>query len=192
MTAMREGALIAPDAPDASKAPLPARITVRRAPLREPAYDDERDERDGAAAGRLQAGAPAQPMLPLELRPHRLRREVSPSAPRLTRRRELPDPQVWVHRLLVILLETRTGQRPLSQLAPYVSPSILAGLTEARDNGQWNARRVATLRTIRCCEPADGVAELAAVIEFGTRCRAIAVRLEGLGGRWRCTRLQIG
>jgi hypothetical protein len=45
---------------------------------------------------------------------------------------------------------------------------------------------------VRLCEPADEVAELSAVIQTGRRCRAVALRLEGTNGRWRCVRLQIG
>ena len=41
-------------------------------------------------------------------------------------------------------------------------------------------------------EPADGVAEVAAVLRIENRFRALALRLEGLDGRWRCVRLQIG
>jgi hypothetical protein len=49
-----------------------------------------------------------------------------------------------------------------------------------------------TIRSVRVCEPADGVAELSAVVQVGTRYRAVAARLEGLNGRWRCVRLQLG
>ena len=38
----------------------------------------------------------------------------------------------------------------------------------------------------------DGVVEAAATVRVGARYRAIAFRLEGLDGRWRCVRLQIG
>jgi hypothetical protein len=40
-------------------------------------------------------------------------------------------------------------------------------------------------------EPADGVAEVCAVVSHGERFRAIALRLEGIDGRWRCTVLQL-
>jgi transcription antitermination factor NusA-like protein len=48
------------------------------------------------------------------------------------------------------------------------------------------------LRSIRVGEPADGIAEISAVIRQGERHRAVAVRLEGIDGRWRCTALQLG
>jgi len=45
---------------------------------------------------------------------------------------------------------------------------------------------------VHIAEPIDGIAEVAAVVRVGDRFRAIAFRLEGLDGRWRCVRLQIG
>ena len=45
---------------------------------------------------------------------------------------------------------------------------------------------------IRVCEPVDGVAEVSAVAHRGGRAHAVAARLEGIDGRWRCTVLQIG
>jgi hypothetical protein len=45
---------------------------------------------------------------------------------------------------------------------------------------------------VRVFEPADGVAELSAVVQVGPRYRAVAARLEGRNGRWRCVRLQLG
>ena len=38
----------------------------------------------------------------------------------------------------------------------------------------------------------DGVAEVSAVAHRGGRAHAVAARLEGIDGRWRCTALQIG
>jgi hypothetical protein len=40
-------------------------------------------------------------------------------------------------------------------------------------------------------EPADGVVEATAVVVGGPRARAVALRLEGWDGRWRCTRLAL-
>jgi aerobic-type carbon monoxide dehydrogenase small subunit (CoxS/CutS family) len=48
------------------------------------------------------------------------------------------------------------------------------------------------VRTVRVCEPADGVAEACAVVIDGNRVRALALRLVGLDGRWRVEALQVG
>ena len=42
------------------------------------------------------------------------------------------------------------------------------------------------------CEPVNGVAEAAVVLQHGSRVRAVALRLEGQDGKWRVTALQIG
>jgi hypothetical protein len=41
------------------------------------------------------------------------------------------------------------------------------------------------------CEIDDGVAEVTAVIRRGARTLAVALRLEGIDGRWMCTALQM-
>jgi hypothetical protein len=48
------------------------------------------------------------------------------------------------------------------------------------------------VRSIRVGEPADGVAEVCAVIQRGRRYFATAARLEGFDGRWRCVALRLG
>jgi hypothetical protein len=45
---------------------------------------------------------------------------------------------------------------------------------------------------VHVCEPVDGVAEVSAVAHRGGRAHAVAARLEGVDGRWRCTAVQIG
>jgi hypothetical protein len=189
MTAMVNDSAL-PDA-DATPRPSTRPVTIRQAPTREPPYDDERgDERDDH---RHHSG-PMQPALPFEIWPHRLSRPRSWSAVRPTGRGALPDPVLWSRRLVVALLEVRAGRRPLAQLAPHLSPSVLAGLAEARLRGRWSTPQPGTLRTLRGCEPVDGVAEIAAVVELedGGRCQALAARLESLDNRWRCVRLQFG
>lgn len=48
------------------------------------------------------------------------------------------------------------------------------------------------VRSTRVCVLRDGVVEACAVVLDGPRVRAVALRLEGLDGRWRVTALQIG
>jgi hypothetical protein len=186
MTAMiNDQALAAPVSPNS---PAPRRVTVRPAARREPRFDDEQD---GPAQRVLSLNQP-EPMLPFAPCPDRLTSPRSWAAARPTGRSDLPDPQLWSRRLVIALLETRAGRRPLRQLAAHVSPSILAGLAESMQRGQWQASHPGAIRALRSCEPADGVAEIAAVIDMGARCQALAARIEGLDGRWRCVRLQFG
>ncbi len=53
-------------------------------------------------------------------------------------------------------------------------------------------RRPAIVRRVRVCEPADGIVEACAVVVSHGRVRALAIRLEGLDGRWLVTALTIG
>jgi hypothetical protein len=68
-----------------------------------------------------------------------------------------------------------------------------AGGTPARStSGNTAPLRRPRVGTVRVCQPADGVAEAAAVVHGPQRTRAIALRLEGLDGRWRVTVFQAG
>ena len=53
-----------------------------------------------------------------------------------------------------------------------------------------NRTRIHVGRAI-VCEPADGVAEATVLARWGGRTRAVAIRLEGIDGRWRCPVLAI-
>jgi hypothetical protein len=112
---------------------------------------------------------------------------------------ELPDARAWCARLAQAIVEVTAGARPVSQLRRWTSDCVYADLrrrvpTPARHEP---ARRLAhpsgppsrspTLRSMRVCEPADGVVEASLVVDRGRRAIALALRLEGADGRWRCT-----
>jgi hypothetical protein len=120
------------------------------------------------------------PMDPFEIQP--------------TGRDDLPGARAWATALLVTLVEVLAGQRPVGQLARMTSPSVLSGIRRdaARLSRLGRPGVPAQLKSVHLCEPADGVAEVAAVVFSEGRARAIAVRLEGLDGSWRCVRLAIG
>jgi len=165
-------------------------ITVRAAPRREPPFDDERPQRHLALVGPHDRPLPfAGPSR------RRLTERRDPFAVRPTSRGELPDPTAFGRRLLVAMLEALGGRRSLHQLSPHLSQRVYSGLAgDLERPGRvraWRSERP-VVRSVRVCEPADGIAEVSAVVQVGPRCRAIAARLEGLDGRWRCVRLQIG
>jgi Family of unknown function (DUF6459) len=116
--------------------------------------------------------------------------------PKLRRPRGLPDPERWAHQLLIGMIETAGGRRPLHQLGALLSPSVCRGLGADFDRALGRGKRHwlhrAAIRTVRCAEPREGVAELCAVLDTGERVRAMAMRLEERHGRWRCTRIQLG
>ena len=167
------------------------RFPLRPAPRREPPFDDEQAGRHLSLVG------PLDRQLPLETARPATSAQPLPSesfGSRPTGIHELPEPTVLARRLVIGVIETATGRRSASQLRHHTSPTVQAGL--ARDAGRisrlGSARRPATLHSLHVTEPADGVAEVAAVLRVGDRFRALALRLEGLDGRWRCVRLQIG
>jgi hypothetical protein len=95
-------------------------------------------------------------------------------------------------------MEVLAGRRAVRQLAPVTTEGVYAQL-ECR----LHALRALRLRrglvspgaarviSVRVDEPTDGVAEVTAVVRRGDRHRAVALRLEGVDGRWRCTVLQL-
>lgn len=164
-----------------------ATIVLRPAPVREPPFDDE------VGSGARPAGRYDQP-LPFR-RPRRRRTPLPPPAASPARA-ALPDPALWARRLLVGIIETAGGRRPLSQLSALLSPGVAHGLrTEFELAGQlgrphWTHRGV--IGSVRATEPADQVAELCATVRDDRRVHAVAMRLEVRHGRWCCTRLVLG
>ena len=160
-------------------------VVIRPAPRREPPFDDELPDNATVVM-------PYDRRLPFE------RPALGPAVwqPRPPKPRELPDPGPWGRRLLIGMIETAAGHRPLQQLAVLLSPSVAHGLgadfERARRSGNRHWLHRANVRSVRVAEPAAGVAELSATVETGRRVRAIAIRLEEHHGRWRCTRLQLG
>lgn len=177
-----------------SNPPIAPGYQPRPAPLREPPFEDELASRQLGQLG------PADQQLPFRApdpgAPSTLRLAVLPDRfdARPTGRSDLPAPAAYARRLLIGVIETATGRRSASQLSQHTTPTVQAGL--ARDAGKISrlgtASRPATVHSLHLAEPADGVAEIVAVVRVGPRFRAIALRLEGLDGRWRCVRLQIG
>ena len=115
--------------------------------------------------------------------------------PQPTGRSGLPDPVHWAGHLAQAVVEVMSGLRQPPQIIRWTTPEVYAvvarrGAVSAR-RGRPSARR-AVVRSVRVCEPADGVAEAAAVVLDGSRVRALAMRLVGVDGRWRIEALQVG
>lgn len=108
----------------------------------------------------------------------------------------LPDPRPLVERLSQAVMEVVSGQRPPAQLIRHFAPNVYSvvarrGLVAARRH-DGGSRRPAIVRRVRVCEPADGVIEACAVVVAHGRVRALAMRLEGVDGRWVVTAITIG
>lgn len=175
-----------------------ARLRLLPAPAFDPPYDDELPTRSPVVDGTLALTFPASPNpIPLRLVPPA---DGSDSADLDSRpavdRAALPDPLQWTRRLAQAIVEVLAGARSAAQLSGFASLDVLhhlervAGRLGPRPGGPPVRRPRVT--SAHVCEPVPGVVEACAVIDTGRRRRAIALRLEGVEARWRCTALQIG
>jgi hypothetical protein len=123
--------------------------------------------------------------------PRRLRPVPAPPA------RESPPPRaaaVFTDTALRRILEVIDRRRPVAQLRPLLAPTLIdavVAMTRTRSSDGAVLRRV----RMRTAADADGeatAAEVFATYTRGPRVRAIAARIEIVGGRWLVTALQIG
>jgi hypothetical protein len=123
--------------------------------------------------------------------------EEEPQIPVETPREELPDPHRWAAQLVQAAIETTHGDRPIAQLLRWTSREVYERLQ--RDAAPTSAipavarRRMVrpVIRSLHLTEPENGVVEACAVVHDGRRGRAVALRMEGLDGRWLCTALDL-
>lgn len=122
------------------------------------------------------------------------------AAPQPTSSRGLPDPQTTCTALVQAVIEVLAGTRQVGQLVRWLSADVYVALQRrAALHARVRHPRAGTAQVrrpvvtgVRTCCPADGVVEASAVVLDRGRVRAVAVRLEGLDGRWRATALEIG
>jgi len=106
-------------------------------------------------------------------------------------RGELPPPKQWLDRLLVVVLECLEGWRPVVQLRGHASPLVIGGLVARRRGSMLRPGVVPRVRSIHVTEPTPGIVEACAVVSRVGRVQAIAIRMEVVSGRWRCTALHV-
>ena len=180
--------------PDPHTAPAADRPKLRLVPVRTPQPPLE-DDGQPLRLVHLGVAVPRPPHLPGP-RP-RVTGAASPYAvefgPTWSSRADLPDPRETGRRLITITLEALAGRRPLTQLQAMTSLGVYTALTTGR-RPAWCTQGTSPLvvGAVHACEPVDGVAEINAVARRDGRAHAVAARLEGVDGRWRCTALQVG
>ncbi len=165
-------------------------IDLRPIPAHEPPRDDLR------AALALVPVSPPQLALPLRIPVSTPERDAV-FGPQMTDRHDLPDPEPWARRLLQAILESLAGRRSPTQLQYWTSWGVYRDIVRVAQRGgrtQPSTSRGASVQIsrLRVCEPADGVAEVCAVAQRDGRWHAVAARLEGIDGRWRCVSLTVG
>jgi hypothetical protein len=120
-------------------------------------------------------------------------------APQRTPQAALPEPEPFLRNLTRGVLEVLAGVREVDQLArwltedPYRKLVTRANLaTRARSARGMPAKRpVHTILSARHSSPVDGVVEAVVIVQGPARTRAVALRLEGMDGRWRATSLAL-
>lgn len=118
-------------------------------------------------------------------------------SPRPTPIGELGDPGPFAAGLVRNILEVLDCERPLSRLMRWMDHDIYQSLgrrvaIRSRQRRPGTLRKMVVIRRLRVCRVGPSAVEVAVVAAQGERVRAIAMRLEALDHRWRCTALEIG
>ena len=178
-------------------APASTGLRLLPAPVSEPPYDDE----GGASLPALRRTAPALRLVPPpvpEVAPAPVPAEYPAESPaeapepaqQRTEREALPSPRPFARALVQRLLETAAGARPVTQLQPDTTPALferLEPLLHARRQPGALRPSLRAVRSLHVQEQPGSVVEVCATVERGPRLVALALRLEGIAGRWCCT-----
>lgn len=138
--------------------------------------------------------AAIQEQLPFEEDRRPAPRRRAPYGRQPTTTAELPPATGFAARVTVAAVEVAQGARPATQLMRHCSPAVFDALVrrQAHRAGRLGACHPVFLRRARACHIADGIVEAAVVVSVNARVRAIALRLEGVDGRWVITALEMG
>lgn len=120
-------------------------------------------------------------------------------APQRTSTAALPDAEPFLRNLTRGVLEVFAGVREVDQLARWLTEDAYRKLV-ARSNLAARARSargvpakrpIHAIMSVHHSSPADGVIESVVIVQGPARTRAVALRLEGMDGRWRATSLAL-
>ena len=120
-------------------------------------------------------------------------------APQRTSTADLPDPETFLRNISRGVLEIFAGVREVDQLARWLTEDAYRKLVtranlaaRARSARGIPAKRpVHQIVSVRHSSPADGIVEGVVIVRGPARTRAVALRLEGMDGRWRPTSLAL-
>jgi len=108
-------------------------------------------------------------------------------APKPTSACDLPDIRQLTFQFIHSVVEIWAGRRTASQVQAMCHHLIFADLQ--RRAGQQ--KMIGKVRKIKVTEPLDGISETTVTIRYGDKLRVVAIRFEGLDGRWLCTALTL-
>ena len=120
-------------------------------------------------------------------------------APQRTSTADLPDPETFLRNISRGVLEIFAGVREVDQLARWLTEDAYRKLVtranlaaRARSARGIPAKRpVHQIVSVRHSSPADGIVEGVVIVRGPARTRAVALRLEGMDGRWRTPSLAL-
>ena len=108
-------------------------------------------------------------------------------APKPTSATDLPDIHELTFQFIHNVIEIWAGRRSASQVQALCHHLIFADLQ--RKSGEQ--KMIGKIRKIKVTQPLDGISESTVTIRYGDRLRVVAIRFEGLDGRWLCTALTL-
>ena len=108
-------------------------------------------------------------------------------APQPTSAATLPEITPLVNQFIHNVLEIWAGRRSSQQLQLSCHYSIFSQLQRATGS----LSEIGRVRKTRITALLDGICEATVTVRFGDRLRVIAIRFEGLDGRWLCTCLTL-
>jgi hypothetical protein len=107
-----------------------------------------------------------------------------------------PDPDSFARAVCQAIIDVLAGRRAAQQMMRWLRPDLFDMLrrraSTAAERTTPRPGRGAVVRSVRTCRVSPDVVEAAAVIVDGRGARAMAVRLEAVGPRWRVTAMVIG
>ncbi|WP_051973659.1 Rv3235 family protein [Cryobacterium sp. MLB-32] len=111
----------------------------------------------------------------------------------------LPDPEPMAINLARCSIEAMAGVREPEQLARWVDDAVYQRIlhrivlaTRARAvTRRPPDRPIISIGTVRLYEPRAGIVEATVIVHTRTRVRAVALRIEAVGTRWRASVLGI-
>lgn len=168
-------------------ASLPA-LRLLPVPVSEPPYDDELHLLSAAQSPPI---GPLRSLSRLRLVPDPPADDAEPSRAR-TPTEALPAARPVAHALVQALLEVLAGVRPITQLRRDTSTELYERLEQIlryRPRPTGVRPHGGAVRSLHIQQRPEGVAEICATVQRGGRAGALALRLEGVDGRWSCTAL---
>jgi hypothetical protein len=108
---------------------------------------------------------------------------------------ELPDPRRWAGMIGQAVVEILAGRRPPVQVVRWLDGPVYERVRRSAEGAASRGRRSpgtpVRVRRVRVGSGLDGSVEAAVVVDDGVRCRALALRLEAMDGRWLCSALDM-